>query len=262
MDECIRANNDFHQRREEAYRFLRWLGDSEEDSTPGTSEQSTIPIQTIIGPITLRTASATHTLRECNKLPTGHQTQEAEGGEALEEGMVISPGNCYAYSVVKTRDTWQGHAKSRSRSRRKSLKPKHGRISRSRSSILLRATLRISRSMWAINSLRLLLLRQVIPKPPRLSCHHHHHCRLPQLIINSQKGIVRFNNSVTFERSPKLAQSTTLCPSRGISTEGGTTLMPKSVLIQCILTHFLSLHFSLKIQYNKCWGSASSPKVL
>jgi hypothetical protein len=38
--------------------------------------------------------------------------------------MVISPVNSSTYSVAKTRDTPQGRAKSRSRSRRKSLKPK------------------------------------------------------------------------------------------------------------------------------------------
>jgi hypothetical protein len=160
------------------------------------------------------------------------------GGEASKEGMVISTGNCSAYSMVNTRDTPQGRAKSRSRSRRKSLKPKHDRTSQSRSCILLRVTLRISQSMWAINSLRLLLLLQVIPKLPGLNCHHHHHWRLPRFKINSQKGMVRFNNSVTFGRSPKLAQSTTLCQSRGISTECGASLPPKSILIQCILTHF------------------------
>jgi hypothetical protein len=160
------------------------------------------------------------------------------GGEASKEGMVISPGSCSTYYVVKTRDTPQGRAKSRSRTRRKSLKPKHDKISQSRFCILLRATLRISRSTWAINNLQLMLLRQVILKLPRLSCHHHRHWRLPRLIINSQKGIVRSNNSGTFGRSPKLAQSSTLCPTQGISNEGGTTLLPKSVLIQCILTRF------------------------
>jgi hypothetical protein len=190
------------------------------------------------GQSTLRAASTTHSLRECNKLPIGHQPREAQGGEASGEGMVISLGNCSAYSVAKTMDTPQGHAKSRSRSRRKSLKPKHDRTSRSRSCILLRVTLRISRSMWGTNSLWPLLLRQVILKLPGLSSHHHHHWRLPRVTINSQKGIVRFSNSVTFGKSPKLAQSIALCPSRGISTEGATTLLQKSVLIQCILTHF------------------------
>jgi hypothetical protein len=85
--------------------ILRWLGASEEDSTPGTSEQSTTPIQMITRPITLRVASTSHSLRECNKLPTSHQHREAEGGEALEEGMVIIPRNYSAYSMAKTRDT-------------------------------------------------------------------------------------------------------------------------------------------------------------
>jgi hypothetical protein len=96
------------------------------------------------------------------------------GAEPLEEDMAISPGDCSAYFVEKTRDTPQGRAKSRSRSRRKLLKAKHGRTRRSSSCILLRATLRTSQSMWAINSLRLPLLWQVTPKLPGLSCHHHH----------------------------------------------------------------------------------------
>jgi hypothetical protein len=83
------------------------------------SEQSTIPTQMMTGPIILRVANTTHSLWECNKLPTGHKPREAEEGETLEEGMVISPRNCFAYSVVKTRDTPQGHAKSRSRSRKR-----------------------------------------------------------------------------------------------------------------------------------------------
>jgi hypothetical protein len=63
------------------------------------------------------------------------------------------------------------------------------------------------------------LLRRVTPRPPRLSCHHRHHWRLPQSITNNQKGIARLSNSATLGRNPKLAQSTTLCPSQGISTE-------------------------------------------
>jgi hypothetical protein len=65
------------------------------------------------GPIILRAASKAHSLRECNKHPTGHQPREAEGGEASEEGMVISLGDRSAYSVGKIRDTRQGHVKSR-----------------------------------------------------------------------------------------------------------------------------------------------------
>jgi hypothetical protein len=114
-----------------------------------------------------------------NKVLSGHQLQEVEGEEASKEDRVISPGNCSAYSAAKTRDISQGRAKSQSRSRRKSLKSKHGRTHRSRSCTLLRATLHISQSMWAINSLWLPLLRQATPKLPRLSCHHLHRYHQP-----------------------------------------------------------------------------------
>jgi hypothetical protein len=100
-------------------------------------EQSTILMQVMIGPITLRAVSTAHSLRLCSKPPIDHQPQEAEGGEASEEGRVTSPRICSAYSVVKTRDTPQGYAKSPSRSRRKSLKPKHNKISQSRSCFVL-----------------------------------------------------------------------------------------------------------------------------
>jgi hypothetical protein len=240
MDEYIRADNDFCQRREKAYRYF-------EMTRAFRGRLHPRHIRTIHNPNT-NDDRANHTQNSQHSSQSlGVQLYcQRRRGEASKEGMVISPGNCSTYSAAKTRDTPQGRAKSRSRRRRKSLKPKHDRTSRSRSCILLCVTLRISWSTWAINSLRLLLLRQVIPKLPGLSCHHHHHWRLPRFIINSQKGIVRFSNSVTFGRSPKLAQSIALCPSQGISTEGGTTLTPKSVLIQCILTQFFVFTFSSK----------------
>jgi hypothetical protein len=130
--------------------------------------------------------------------------------------MVISPRDCSAYSVVRIWDIPQRHAKSRSRSRRKSLKPKHDRTRRSLSCILLRATLRISRNMWAMNSLRLLLLQRVTPKLPGLSFHHRHHWRLPLFIINSQKGIVRLSNSDLHEESEARIVNNTVPESRHI----------------------------------------------
>jgi hypothetical protein len=106
--------------------------------------------------MTNHTHSSQHSSQSSRMQQTSYRpaAPRGRGGEALGEGMIISPGNCFAYSVVKIRDTPQGRAKSRSRSRRKSLKLKHGRTSQSRSCILLRVTLRISRSMWATNSLR------------------------------------------------------------------------------------------------------------
>jgi hypothetical protein len=67
------------------------------------SEQSTIPTQMSTGTIILKVASTAHSLRERNKLPTGHMPREVEGGQTSEEGMVINPRSCSAYSVAKTR---------------------------------------------------------------------------------------------------------------------------------------------------------------
>jgi hypothetical protein len=181
-------------------------------------EQSTIPTQMMTGQITPRAASKAHNLRECSKLLTGHQPSEAEGAKASEEGLALSPGDCSAYSVGRIMDTQQGRAKSRSKSRRKSLKPKHDRMSRSRSCILLHAIRHISLNMWGTSNPRHQLLRQVILRLHGLS-YHHHHWHLPWFIITSQKGIARRNNSVILGRSPKLAQSITLCLNKDTSTE-------------------------------------------
>jgi hypothetical protein len=185
MDEYIRADNDFRQRREEAYRYSEMIRGFRGRFHPRH-------VRTIHNPntnddMTNHTQSSQPSSQSSGMQQTSYKSPapRGRGGEALVEGIVISLGNCSAYSVVKTRDTPQGRAKSRSGSRRKSLKSKHDRTSRSRSCILLRVTLRISWSMWATNGLRPLLLWQVIPKLPGLSCHHHHHWRLPRVILNS-----------------------------------------------------------------------------
>jgi hypothetical protein len=153
MDEYIRANNDFRQRREEAYRYSEMTRGFGARLHPRN-------VRTIHNPNTNddrtnNTQSSQHNSQSSGMQQTSYRPPawRGIGGEASGEGMVISPGNCSAYSVAKTRDTPQGRAKSRSRSRRKSLKPKHDRISQSRSCILLHVTLRISQSTWAINIL-------------------------------------------------------------------------------------------------------------
>jgi hypothetical protein len=121
---------------------------SEEDFIKGMSGQSIAPMPTMKGPIMLRAAIIAHSLRACSRLLTDHQLREAEEEEAsVEEGSVIHPGNCTASFVARTRATQPGHARSQSRSKRKLLKPRHDRISRSKSSILLRATLHTSQNM-------------------------------------------------------------------------------------------------------------------
>jgi hypothetical protein len=139
----------------------------------------------------------------------GHQSQGAEVAGALEEGMRISPENSIAYSVVRTRATLQEHVGSPFRSKRRLPKQRRGRISRSRSCILLRSTLPIYQNTWVIN-LQPLLLRQVIHKLPGPSSHYHHLCRLLIPEASSQKGTNTPNNSATSGRSPKLVQSIAL----------------------------------------------------
>jgi hypothetical protein len=125
--------------------FLKWLGATEEGFILGMPGQSIIPMPTMKGPTMLRAVIIAHSLRACSKLLTDRQLREVEEEEAsVEEGLVISLVSCSAFSMARTRVTQRGRARSRSKSKRKLLKPRHDRISRSKSSILFRATLYIS----------------------------------------------------------------------------------------------------------------------
>jgi hypothetical protein len=75
MDEYIQADNDFRQRREEAYRYSEMTRGFRGRLHP--SHVRTILIQTMTRPTILRAASTARSLWECNKLPTGHQPREA-----------------------------------------------------------------------------------------------------------------------------------------------------------------------------------------
>jgi hypothetical protein len=165
-----------------------------------------------------RGRSTTHNLQDSSKAPLGHQLQGAEAVGASEEDMGISPGKSIAYSMVKIRATRQERVRLPYKSKNRSPKQKPGRINRSRSYILLRATLPTYQSMWAIN-LQLMLLRQAIHKLPGLSFHRHHHCNLLIPEASSQKGASTPNNSVTSGRSPKLVQSTIVYQSRSTYTK-------------------------------------------
>jgi hypothetical protein len=83
------------------------------------SEQSTMLAQMMIEQTTLKAANRAHNLQECSKPLRGHHLQEAEEEEALEDGSTLNPGDCSAYFVGRIRDTQQGRAKSRSKSRRR-----------------------------------------------------------------------------------------------------------------------------------------------
>jgi hypothetical protein len=139
------------------------------------SGQSTIPARMTTKEASFRGHNTPHNLRGNRKALLGRQLQGAEAPGASEEDMGINPGRFIAYSVVRIRAILQECVKSPFRSRRRSRKPKLGRISRSRSCTLLRATLPTYQNMWAI-ILQLLLLQLAIHRLPGHSSHPHHHC--------------------------------------------------------------------------------------
>jgi hypothetical protein len=218
MDEYIRADNDFRQRREEAYRFSEMTKGLEEESTRGMSGQSITPVRMTTKEVSFRGHSTPRNLQGNNKALSGHQLQGAEAPEASEEDLGISPERSTAYSVVRTRATLQECAKSLFRSKRRSQKPKPGRISQSRSCTLLRATLPTYQSMWAI-ILQLLFLRLATHRLPGHNFHPHHHYNRHIPEASSQKGASTLNSNVNSGRNPKLAQSTVLCQNQSTFIE-------------------------------------------
>jgi hypothetical protein len=119
MDEYIRADNDFRQRREEAYRFYemtRGFGGrvhprhvrsihiyNQSDDKGSRSQRSQYTSQSLGN----------------NKAPSGHQLQGAEAPGASEEGLGISLERFIAYSMVRTRAILQECAMSPFRNKRK-----------------------------------------------------------------------------------------------------------------------------------------------
>jgi hypothetical protein len=203
MDEYIQADNDFRQRREEAYSFfeitrgfggrihprhVRSIHNSSQSDDKGSQFQR------------LQQSSQSSGQQQSF---LGRQLQGVEAAGASKEDMGISPGKSIAYSMVKTRATLQERARLPFRSKKRLPKQKPGKISRSRFYILLRATLPTYQNMWAIN-LQLLLLRHAIHKLPGLSFHYHHHCHLLIPEASSQKGASTPSSNATSGRSPKL----------------------------------------------------------
>jgi hypothetical protein len=115
------------------------------------SDQYITPVRVMTEEASFKGHNIAHNPQGNIKALLGHQSQGAEVAGALEEGMRISPENSIAYSVVRTRATLQEHVGSPFRSKRRLPKQRRGRISRSRSCILLRATLPIYQNTWVIN---------------------------------------------------------------------------------------------------------------
>jgi hypothetical protein len=140
MDEYIRADNDFRQRREEAYRFS--------EMTRGFGGRiHPIHVRSIHNSSLSDDRGSQPQRPQHNSQSSGQQQSSfkppvprAEAAEALEGDMGISPEGYIVYSTVKIRATPQEHAKSQCKSKRRLPKLRRGRISRS-TYILLHANL-------------------------------------------------------------------------------------------------------------------------
>jgi hypothetical protein len=119
MDEYIRADNDFQQRREEAYRYSKMTRGFGGRLHPRH-------VRTIHNPSSSEdrgnhTQGHQHGSQSSGTQQSfsGHQPQEAEKVDASEEDSACNQEGCFACSVKKIRGIQLGHAKSRYRSKRK-----------------------------------------------------------------------------------------------------------------------------------------------
>jgi hypothetical protein len=112
MDEYIQADNDFRQRREEAYKFFEMTTGFGGRIHPRHVRSITAPVRMMTKEASFRGHNTPHSLRDISKAPSGHQLQGAEAARASGEDMGISPGKSIAYYVVRTRDTLQEPARS------------------------------------------------------------------------------------------------------------------------------------------------------
>jgi hypothetical protein len=91
MDEYIRADNDFRQRREEAYRFSEMTRGFGGRIHP-RHVRSIRLLRMTTGEVNNRGRSIPLRFRDSNRTIPGPQLKGAEAPGALEEGLVISPG--------------------------------------------------------------------------------------------------------------------------------------------------------------------------
>jgi hypothetical protein len=123
MDEYIRADNDFWQRREEAYRYSEMTRGFRERLHPRHVRMIHNPNTN--DDRTNHTQSSQQSSQSSGMQHTFYRppTPRGRGGRNFGGRVGTQPRNCSAYSVERIRGTRQGSAKSRSKSRR-SLKPK------------------------------------------------------------------------------------------------------------------------------------------
>jgi hypothetical protein len=213
MDEYIRVDNDFRQRREEAYRFPKM--------TRGFG-----------GRIHPRHVRSIHSSSQSDDKGSQFQRPQHNSQSSGQQQSSFRPpaprgrgsrgfGGRYGDQPRKIFCLFCGEDKGHTtrtcqitiQKQKEIAEQKPGRTGRSKFYILLRAILPTYQNMWAIN-LQLLLLRQAIHKLPGPSFHCHHHCNLLIPKARSQKGASTPNSNEISGRSLKLVQSTSLCQNR------------------------------------------------
>jgi hypothetical protein len=148
MDEYIWADKDFHQRREEAYRFsemTRGFGGRLHPRHVRSIHNSNTNDDRASNAQHSHHSSQTSSMQQTSFRPSAPR---GRGGRSFSGGRFGNqPRKLYCFFMARTRATQQGHAMLPFRSRRKLLKLKHDRVSRSKSFTLLCAILLMSRSM-------------------------------------------------------------------------------------------------------------------
>jgi hypothetical protein len=119
MDEYIRADNDFCQRREEAYRFSEMTRGFGGRIHPRHVRSIHNSLRVTTKEVIPRGRNTPHNLRSNNKALSGHQLQGAEAPGASGEDLEISLERFTVYSMVRTRAILQECAKSPFRSKRR-----------------------------------------------------------------------------------------------------------------------------------------------
>jgi hypothetical protein len=103
------------------------------------SDQFTTPMPMMKGLAMFSIAIMVLNLQACNRLLSDHRFRGAGEEEVLvEDDLAINLESCIVFFVAKTRATQQEHDRLQFRSRRKLPKLRRGRVSRSKSSTLLR----------------------------------------------------------------------------------------------------------------------------
>jgi hypothetical protein len=203
MVEYIRADNDFRQRREEAYRFsemtrgfggrihprhIRSIHNSSQNDDRGSQFQRP------------QHSSQSSGQQQSSFRPPAPR---GRGGRGFGGGYGDQPRKLYSLfcgedkgHITRTCQVTIQKQKEIAEAEARQNQPKQ--------------VLHAAAYVASANNLQLLLLWQVIHKLPGPSSHYHHHCHLLIPEASSQKGTNTPNSSATSGRSPKLVQSIAL----------------------------------------------------